>query len=235
MCEEYYTEILPHAMGNWFGVTEVNYGIGLFAIFNSFLDREEVWLSKVKDVIIPASILEMSIIPETIANLEMRHFGLSLWFGSLLVLVIGSIYRVMTHEHVTKDGLYLSAFAKLITPIMISIAPFSLPKHVLFNETRHVSIATGLLFSFLTKKIIVFSMAKMTYAAFQLEALPLYAVFLWIRFDSNITDEGASLILSGLSVWYVYRMLSWVSRAIDQICKKLGIMCFSIKQSKKEK
>merc|ERR1712166_104189 len=51
--EEYYTGELPHAMGN-FGVTETNYGLGLFAIYNSFLGkhgREQLWTSLIGDII----------------------------------------------------------------------------------------------------------------------------------------------------------------------------------------
>jgi ethanolaminephosphotransferase len=229
--EEYYTEILPHAMGDFFGVTEVNYGIGMFAIVNSFLEREQFWLAKVQDVIIPASMIDNPNIPAFVANLEIRHFGLSIWFGSLMVLALGCFMRVFSHENVKKNNLQFTAISKLFTPILISVAPFVLlPTEILFNETRYVSIATGLLFSLLTKKIIVFSMAKMSYATFQKEAFPLYAVFLWIRLDSNITEEGASMLLGSLSFWYVYRMLSWISTAIDQICNVLGIFCFSIRK-----
>mmetsp|Transcript_27790 Transcript_27790/g.34333 ORF Transcript_27790/g.34333 Transcript_27790/m.34333 type:complete len:421 (-) Transcript_27790:119-1381(-) len=226
--EEYYTEILPHAMGN-FGVTEVNYGIGLFTAFNAFIEREQFWLSKVKDVFIFEQFAKYVPIPELLGNLELRHFALCGWFASLAILISGSLLRVFTHENVKKNGIHLSALSKLCTPILISIAPFCLPSNILFNRTRSVSIATGLLFTLLTKKMIVFSMAKMTYAAVQTTALPLLMGFLWIRFDKNITEEGATLLLSMLSVYYVYQLLSWVSKAINQICKKLDIYCFSIK------
>ena len=83
--------------------------------------------------------------------------------------------------------------------------------------------------------MIVFSMAKMTYATFQVEMVPLLGVIMWIRFDKNITEEGATLLLSGLSIWHTYRMLSWVSTAINQICKKLGIKCFSITKKSDKK
>ena len=227
--EEYYTDILPHAMGNWFGVTEINYGTGLFAIFNSFIDRERFWLSTVQDVLLPGCKIRRHTIASAIANVQMRHFGLSLWFLALLVTFVGFIIRVLTHENVVKNRMQLSAVSKLFTPFLISIGPFVLPTHVLCNETRYVSIATGLLFSLLTKKMIVFSMAKMTYATFQMEILPLAFIFMWIRYDDNITDRGATVLLCGLSAWYSYRMLKWVSKAIDQICKRLDILCFRIK------
>ena len=230
--EEYYTGILPHAMGN-FGVTEVNYGIGCFLLFNSLIDREKFWLSKLKDAL-PESIAENPNFPDVLANFEVRHFGLTLWFTSIAVLIVGCIVRVLLHENVKKNGVYFSAISKLFSPILISVAPFLLPESILFKETRYISISSGLLYCLLTKKIIVFSMAKMTYATFQLDILPLCAAIAWIRLDGNITEEGVTLLLSVLSIWYVYRMLNWVSNAIHQICNRLNIKCFKI-QKKDEK
>lgn len=231
--EEYYTGILPHAMGE-FGVTELNYGIGFFLIFNSLIDREKFWLSAVKDVIIPESMVGNPNIPDVLANLEMRQFGLILWFMSLSILIVSCIGRVLFHENVRKNGVYLSAISKLFSPAIISLVPFLLPESILFKETRHISISIGLLYCLLTKKMIVYSMAKMTYASFQFEIVPLCAVIAWIRLDGNITEEGVSLLLSILSIWYVYRMLNWVSNAIHQICKRLDIKCFKI-QNKGDK
>lgn len=237
MCqwEEYYTQILPHAMGNWFGVTEINYGIGVFTILNSFIDRKAFWCSRLRDVRVLDVLMmnENSIVPSAVADLELRHLGLSLWFLSLAVAFVGIVYRVVVHENVKTKGLYFSALSKLVSPIIVALAPFVLPTQILHNETRYVSIATGLLFSLLTKKMIVFSMAKMTYATIQAEMLPLVFVFLWIRYDENITERGATMLLSFLSAWYVYRMLKWVNKAIDQICSRLGIFCFRINKVKK--
>ncbi len=235
--EEYYTNILPHAMGNWFGVTEVNYGVGLMAILNSFIDREKFWMGTVQEWIVPLLPQQMMTnngieIPESILSLEMRHVGLTGWFVGLAVLMGGSFIRVLTHNNVISQKLHLSALSKLVTPFIISLSPFILPKEILLNETRYVSIATGLLFSLLTKKMIVFSMAKMTYATFQLEIVPLIFTFTWIKYDGNITEVGATVLLWILSVWYTYRMLNWVSKAIDQICQRLGILCFRIQVKK---
>lgn len=239
--EEYYTGELPHAMGN-FGVTEVNYGMGLFAILNSFLDREKLWTTLVGDFIPAAlkSIVESTpIIPGWILEMQIRHFGLAGWFTISFVLIMGSFYNVLTHEFVTKNGLQFSAVSKLFTPLLIAIAPFWLPTHVMENETRHLSVCMGLLMSFLTKKMICFSMAKQTYASLQMEAIPYWAVILLIRYDSRnqniITDPVANALLGFLCVYYAYRLLSWASSAIDQICERLDINCFTIKEKKKLK
>ena len=87
--------------------------------------------------------------------------------------------------------------------------------------------------------MICFSMAKQTYASLQMEAIPYWAVILLIRYDSRnqniITDPVANALLGFLCVYYAYRLLSWASSAIDQICERLDINCFTIKEKKKLK
>jgi len=231
--EEYYTDVLPHAMG-CFGVTEVNYGMGLFAILNAFVDREYVWTSTLRSHIqtyVPSGIAGNveHILPHAVLEMQFRHVGLSLWFVAVFVLISGSLWRVLPHEHVRRHKTQLSALSKLLTPLLICVAPFCLPQHIWENETRYISVATGLLFSFLTKKMICFSMAKMTFASVQIEAIPFWAVILWIRWDGNVTELGATVLLGGLCVWYAYRLMDWAKVAIDQICNRLDIYCFTIK------
>ena len=226
--EEYYTLELPHAMGN-FGVTEVNYGLGVFAMMNAFIDREKFWSSLMKDII-PSTVVEMGVVPDLVLDLELKFFGLSCWFGVELILIMGSLHRVLTHDNVVRHGTHLSAVSKLLTPILITVAPFWLPRYIMENETRYISVCTGLLFSFLTKKMICFSMAKQSYASIQIEAIPCWAVFLWIRYDENVTEQGATVLLGALCFWYAYRLVDWARVAIDQICKRLDIHCFTIKK-----
>lgn len=230
--EEYYTGTLPHAMGE-FGVTEVNYGLGLFALFNSFLDREIFWLSKFKDVIpFDSNILQdYSIVSKSgILDLEVRHVGLSITMASFVILIIGCFARVLTHENVRANGVHLSALSKLISPLLVGMAPFMLPEAILFSETRSISVACGILLSQLTMKIIIFSMAKMKYATFQVDTVPYLLVFLWIGVDSNFREQGISLLLGGLCVWYVFKLKTFISSAIDEICSKLQIKCFRVKK-----
>jgi len=231
--EEYYTGELPHAMGN-FGVTEVNYGLGLITIIMSFLNREKLWTSIVGDCI-PTYILEAidgAYFPSEILAMELRHFGVAAWVVTSIFLVLGSFYRVLTHKFVSENGLHFTAVSKLMTPFLIAIAPFLLPSKVIETETRYLSVASGLLMSFLTKKMICFSMAKQTYATIQIDAIPFWVLILWIRFDDNITDDGVAVLLGLLCIWQAYRLISWASTAIDQICTRLDINCFSIKDKK---
>ncbi|GFH58927.1 hypothetical protein CTEN210_15403 [Chaetoceros tenuissimus] len=224
--EEYYTGELPHAVGN-FGVTELNYGLGILAILNGILDREIFWRREMVNIL-PSAVIDL--FPQDVATMKLKYFCLSIWFALIVFMIIDSAVRVALNEKVKKNGLIFSALTRLLSPAMVLLAPFILPEHIMENETRYISICTGLLCSFLTKKMIVFSMAKMTYAVIQKEALVYFATFLWIRYDTNITEEGATLLIAILCVWYSSRMTLWASKAVNQICERLDIYCFTIKE-----
>mmetsp|Transcript_4410 Transcript_4410/g.9560 ORF Transcript_4410/g.9560 Transcript_4410/m.9560 type:complete len:428 (-) Transcript_4410:815-2098(-) len=235
--EEYHTGELTHAVGN-FGCTEVNYGMGLFAIFNAFIDREKVWMTPIGDAL-PASIVDSLpvTIPQSLLAMESRYIALIGWYSTIVFLIVASAHRVLTHDYVKTNRLQFSAISKLATPFLIAIAPFWLPTHVLENETRYISICMGLLISFLTKKMICFSMAKQSYAAIQMEAFPYYGAILIMRSDHSnqqiFTDRIAKVLMGGLCIYYAYRLVAWSKSAIDQICRRLDINCLTIKHKKK--
>lgn len=78
-------------------------------------------------------------------------------------------------------------------------------------------------------------MAKMTFASIQIEAVPYWLVILWIRYDRNITEQGTTILLGFLCVWYSFRISLWAKVAIRQICERLDIHCFTIKEKIKIK
>jgi len=243
--EEYYTGELQHAIGN-FGVTEMNYGIGLFAIFNSFLGvkgRENLWSSIMADYYqylpsqVQKTIDSYYVVPDWLLEMELKHFGLSVWLVASVLLISCSINRVITNKSVQKNKLAFSAVSKLITPLVVSLSPFLLcsttattTTTVLENETRYLSICQGLLMSYLTIKMISFSMAKQSYASIQIDGMiPYIGVLLWIKYDTNITSRGAHLVLGITCLYYLYKLVSWSKSAIYQITKRLDIYCFTIK------
>lgn len=234
--EEYYTGKLPHAMGE-FGVTEANYGMGLFFMINAFWDREKFWKVTLEEKI-PASALTFIeshtglSIPNAVLQLEWRHACLVGWSVTAIILMLGSLYRVLTHTNVTAGGLRVPAISKLFTPLLVILAPLLLPANILANGTRYISLSSGLLMSLVTIKIICFAMAKQTFASIQIEAIPLFAMCLWMKLDKNITEEVANILFGALCFWYSYRLLNWTSTAISQICDKLDINCFTIKEKK---
>lgn len=206
--EEYYTHVLPHATGN-IGVTEVNYGLGLFSLCNAFVDREAIWKARVGE------------------KLQIIHVLLIGWCGMMSILIILSLIRVF--QKVQNLRLFGSAIAKLISPFALAVAPFLLPHNVVQYHGRCVSLAVGFCFSILTIKMIVLSMAKAAYGSFQPDVVPLFAACLWLRVNGG-TSGG--LVLNMLSIFYGLRLLWWTSHAIHQICNKLDIYCFSIKRKK---
>lgn len=123
---------------------------------------------------------------------------------------------------------FLSAVAKLISPILLQVA-FIVPSHITASNTRYVSIAMGSLFCLISIKVIVYSMAKMSYAAIQKELIPYIAMCVWFRYDNSISAAGSRLCLLIVSLWNVLCLLSWTRTAVLQVCDRLDIFCFTIK------
>jgi ethanolaminephosphotransferase len=265
--EEYYTGKLPHATGD-FGVTEVNYGMGVLTLLNAALGpvyRNTLYTTPLSSVA-PAWLWQMfmldsssggaagaaggissytrsllQLLPTTLAealdvDLEIRHALLLGFAVGMAVLIAMSVTRVLGHETVgTSMQKRLSALSKLVTPSLLAAAPLVLPSTILQRETRHVSLVVGLALCLVTIKLIVFGMAKRSYAVVQLDAVPALAVMTWIRVDARFTDKGVHALLVVTTVWYLVRIYQWTGSAIRQICQRLDIYLFTIKVKSKVK
>jgi len=177
-------------------------------------------------VLLPESIV--SHLPESMSTLELRHAMLVGWCIMTVVLVLLSFGRFFSC--VRDNKVRLSGISKLLSPLLLSLVPFYLPYHLVVNDMRYISVAIGLVFSLITKKMIVFSMAKAAFATLQLDVVPLVLLCVWLHLDDHFTDLGASALLSALTLWHTYRLLFWARTAITQICARLDINCFTIKK-----
>mmetsp|Transcript_21922 Transcript_21922/g.30809 ORF Transcript_21922/g.30809 Transcript_21922/m.30809 type:complete len:253 (-) Transcript_21922:195-953(-) len=197
---------------------------------------------------------------ESLFELPLNTFLVYAWMVIITTLVTQSALRVIRSPHLQSNhkAIYggssttkkqrrsyhltlLSAFSKLLTPLLLSILPPILLPHDFFvHHVRSYTLASGLLFCLLTKKIIVLSMARMAYATFQLEVVPFALAMLWIL--NGGADAGAGSVGSTIgnvpamvlcALWYLLRLMYWVNGAITQICRRLDIYCFTIKHKKK--
>ena len=189
------------------------------------VDRETFFTRSMTTVMEPLGESAVQIIPDAIKDMELRHFAVSCWGVMSIVLMVLSIRRVMIHPRVESK---FNAMSKLLTPVALSVAAFMVPPTAV--RTRYLSVTLGLSFSILTKKMIVFSMAKMPFAAVQWDAVPLLLTAIWIRFDKNLTKMGADFVLGVLCFYYTWRLLHWANITINQICAKLDINCFTLKK-----
>lgn len=237
--EEYHTHVLPHCVGGFFGTTEVNYALGLIAIIMGCVDREVFFMRSFKDFMGPlAGDFILQHIPDAVKESELRNVAVGGWLAVSTVLMILSIGRVLKHPRVAPPSAStfevfqgrMNAMSKLLSPALLCVAGFVVPPTAV--RTRYLSVTLGLSFSILTKKMIVFSMAKMPFAAIQWDAVPLWLMAIWIRFDENLTKMGADFVLGLLCFYYAWRLLHWANITIDQICAKLDINCFTIKKKK---
>jgi ethanolaminephosphotransferase len=232
--EEYYTEVLPHATGE-IGVTEVTYAMALASLVNIFLDRQTFYTQKFADVVpflAPSARIKDVILEPLFKSreLEVKHVFCLGWVFMMSLLMMLSILRVFGHVKTPK--LQFSALMKLISPCAASLAPFLLPDAVIQRETRFVSLAVGLCLILMTIKIIVFSMAKQAYAAVQMDVLVVLIAAISTSQDSRWTPSGVHLVWQIATLYYLLRLYQWISAAISQICKRLGIRLFVIKPMK---
>lgn len=218
----------------------MNHAMAVLSFANAFVDRVTFWQRSMDAVLIPylGSSKVEELVPLAVREMELRHFCLAGWGVSSLLLIGMSLNRALTHPHIAGPSLSsgeitrrrLTAVSKLATPFALCVAGFLVPPDAV--RTRYLSITLGLAFSLITKKMIVFSMAKMSFAVVQWEALPLLLAAVWIRFDDTLTTERADFGFGLLCFYYTFRLLLWANVTIGQICKKLDIYCFTLKEKK---
>ena len=222
-------------------MTEVNYASGLAAFVAGFVDRTTVFQKSMEGILAPLLGLEMTsvLLPVVVRDMEVRHFALAVWSTAAVLIFALSMKRVVCHPRIANVEMMdasqirfnrFNALSKLTSPLLLCVAAFLIPPT--WIRTRYVSVSLGCILSLLTKKMIVFSMAKMPYAILQKDIYPFLIAAVWIRFDKRLTKEGADFVLGALSVWYGYRLLRWVNISVNQICAKLDIYCFRLKKKK---
>ena len=104
---------------------------------------------------------------------------------------------------------------------------YLVPSAVLSANFTLVSASLGLLFSFVTNKMIVFSMARMTFATVQADIVPVLVVALASE-GGGVTEKGVETLWRACALWQGGRVVWWSSMAIGQLCKRLKIRCFKI-------
>jgi len=227
--EEYYTHVLPHAAGKWLGVTEVNYGITLLTLSNTFIDREAFWHSTLENFLPAAFHVEFM---KPFISLHVVHACITIWGAATVVMISMSFLRVYTHKDMSNKE-FFSAVTKLISPLTLVIATFMLPGTVLTLYTREISLTVGLMFCLITNKMIVFSMAKMAYASVQISIIPYVLFSIWIKYDPNFSNLRYKMLV--IALWHLVCLLFWCKVAINQICARLDINCFTIKEKHNDK
>jgi hypothetical protein len=237
--EEYYTGILPHAAGN-FGVTEVNYGLGLWSIITGlFLGREFYDLALYEFPTTTSSFPGQSFwlgtnSTTTTTVIQVKHVASMAWVVMMLSCIILSWMRV--YKHLQGDTrVFISAMSKFLSPLILTIVALL----AIETETTGIgsssssppsfSLALGLCFCVITIKLIVYSMARMAYASLQFDMIPFIVVLTVSSGWREMGELGALQILWGaLDLFYLLRLGYWIHAAIAQLCDRLQIKLFRI-------
>ena len=126
------------------------------------------------------------------------------------------------------------------------------------NNIRYPSLCIGLVFCIITIKVIVFGMGKMSYACIQLDIIPVIVACILYKKSSFSTTSILSnnnnvnhythhnthnsynneiiqnLVFPLLTVGYLIRLLWFTSIVMNQLCTKLKIRPFTIKQKQEQ-
>ncbi|GMH50840.1 hypothetical protein TL16_g00882 [Triparma laevis f. inornata] len=205
--QEYHTRELPHKFGE-VGVTECNHLQAITTIVFGVLAYTGT------------NHVEMCN-SEAYFGLTWAEFVIYAWIFQCFCLICISFNMT-----VFSTGNYKS-LQHLISPFLACWYVYLIPDAVLASNFRMISLASGFLFSFITNKMIVYSMAKMTFATLQLDVVPLL-VLSWLSSGTGLTAYGIKTAWQGLFIWQFLRVIYWSARAINQLCAKLGIKCFRI-------
>ena len=241
--EECYTGILPHATGDYCGVTEVNYGLAVWTISASLFGPELYRLNLIESKMVESwniSTLNWIIAEQNGSKaIQVRHviaLGWSMMILSLLSLSWTRVYKTVTPR------VFASAMSKLMSPLLLCVVAIYttgsyhhyVPKESSAGYFPSCWLALGLCFCLITIKIIVYSMAKMAYASFQVDILPFMIGVLWVHWaeDGETLPVSPSTIFAVLDLYYFARLVYWIRRAIFQLCTHLKIELFRIKEIK---
>ena len=241
--EEYYTGILPHTTGQ-IGVTEVNYGVALWSIVTGLIIKPSFYNNELPTSIdtILANYFTL-ILGKDQDTFQVKHLILVLWVGMLGSLSLLSLVRVT--KHLKYDvKLTASAYSKLLSPALCcAVALLAFP--ALPASVRYQSLSFGLCLCLITIKIIVLSMAKMSFASIQIDIMPLLIVSTSVMMFMSpktssviINDHIANLPIieysyEVLSLYYLLRIIFWAHEACTQLCDRLNISMFTIKEKSK--
>lgn len=225
--------------------------MALFTLFSSLLDNQAIYSQTLQEAISP--ILSIGLLPNSrkepdpIVSLfnnalktPLRQVLVFLWLFMQCCLIFGCFHRVAAH--IGEVGHTALAYSKLLSPFLVFFAAAHLtPIEAVQQEVRYISIAAGLCLGLLAIKVIVFSMARMAYATFQMDIVPIVVVLGFIKWEleyapqRRLTPLGLTFVLQLLCGYYLFRIMYWTSIAINQLCEKLDVNLLTIKPKKKKK
>lgn len=229
--EEYYTGKLPHSSGKFCGVTEATYGMAMWSLVTFVMGRDMydtiVWT--IPDQMMNDYYLSDWLTGTANNQLQVRHVAALAWVSMILVLMASSFVRVW--NHVKSVTVFLAGVEKLVLgPYLLTLVALV----VNMNQVGQPSaFALGLAYCHITIKIIVFGMAKMAYASWQVDILfPYIFLSIWLRVSpENETNPDPThwKWVRGLDAFYLLAIAVWIRTAIRQLCTKLDVDLFRIK------
>lgn len=229
---------------------------------NAFIDYRSFYQQTVQETLKPflpvTTLLQNASSPSVfvsifngILTLTLKEMVLVGWLALTTSIFLSSMYR--TAKHLQWDLAKISiAFGKFLSPFLVALPVlFVLPEKAIIQECRLISVSCGLCLILITIKMIVLSMARMTYANIQMDILPLLGVLAFVTWEYDYVPQyysdangtllatprlkplGLHFLFQALSVFYVIRIIQWTHTAMQQLCERLDVYIFTIKHKKK--
>jgi len=212
--------VLPTSYGV-IGVTEVQIALMLLLLLGGLAGPEKVGSLSSSIVQSP---LGLGPVPMGVAACQVW----SVFLGS-----IAATCGIQTMKHAASQkeaGKSIRAAGSDLLPVaLLIVLLFSWEPSMLSRAPRLVSFTTGLLFFFYTVQMIVFTMAKMPFSAFQATLLPYAGLVLcsWLApGQAHMLDVGLRVITAGMGV----RVLVWLANAVGEMKVKLDINVLDLKK-----
>ena len=214
---EFHTHVLPTALGP-IGVTEIQYSLIVGSLLSCFL-REPV------NALLVGPAMDDSALPMNLAIAVML----------VLANILSCLAFILAVVNASETTNPTSAMLQLVTVLAVAVGSvFGFSEAAYTGHFRELSLATGLLLTHLTNKMIVFSMANQEFGGFlqQWIVLPYFAVM--VATDS-LDAEQLSLAIMGLLGAMVANYVGWCGPTILHISTTLEINIFRITPKKDKK
>lgn len=219
---EYHVGVVRTHVGN-LGVTEGQIAHCVIMIL-AFIFGPDFYTNKVADI----HPLIGSVVPDYI---EIKDAILAYLTLNSIFFAGNLIYEMLANQKSMSDRLYSLWGANPMVLISLSIWFLDESDPFTHKNAALMLMVISFLFTLVTTKVIISSMAKMHISSIQVEAF-LFLIYLGVHYFYEGPKETEMYVLYAISTLSLILYLIFVRTSITQITSHLGIYCFSIKKPK---
>eukprot|EP00931_Biecheleriopsis_adriatica_P081011 TRINITY_DN54362_c0_g1_i1.p1 TRINITY_DN54362_c0_g1~~TRINITY_DN54362_c0_g1_i1.p1 ORF type:complete len:431 (-),score=74.95 TRINITY_DN54362_c0_g1_i1:34-1293(-) len=212
--EEHFTHVFRASVGP-VGVTEVTIFMSLMGLAGGLTD--------------PKVLTALQRQPLGVMDLQLRHAVAMGWIAFVFVIML--CYLTVALKAAQKAKKLHRALMSLLPVLLLALGSAAWhPEALAPADPRLLSLVFGMLYFLHTAQMIVSSMAKQAYPAWQ-PTVPAFVALILLSW--TLQHETFSSVLRLAAFLTIAFVLCWSVQGISQLATHLGIKVFAIKQSKK--